>query len=403
MRKFKIFTIICFLFILLFFPVMSGVMPGREFSDMENRKLAQKPLFSVKSFLDGKYQDSYGKWLNDQFPGRDGWSLIAANLQALYGKKDINGVYIGKDGYLLEKYNEKEFDTEQIKENIKYLSDFLDYSVKNYGKDNVYCIMLPSKTEILDKKMPAFAETTGIEETLKTIKTLKNRLEEPDILTDARDILKDHKEEYIYYHTDHHWTTLGAYYIWAEFARKAGFAVKEPGYYKREIVFDKFYGTTYNKAHINVNPDNVELFHSPGEERVQINMDNGKKLAASMYFPEEAKKGFNKYEIFFSGNTFKIEISTSADTGKTLLLIKDSFANCFVPFLTEDYSKIIMIDYRYGKTPVKDIITQYKNITDIMVMFNTEKFMQNTKLKSLASTGNNGTSMKKFNLEDFLE
>ncbi|MFG6347366.1 MAG: hypothetical protein K1W15_01450, partial [Lachnospiraceae bacterium] len=68
MRKFKIFTIICFLFILLFFPVMSGVMPGREFSDMENRKLAQKPVFSVKSFLDGKYQDSYGKWLNDQFP-----------------------------------------------------------------------------------------------------------------------------------------------------------------------------------------------------------------------------------------------------------------------------------------------------------------------------------------------
>jgi len=96
-------------------------------------------------------------------------------------------------------------------------------------------------------------------------------------------------------------------------------------------------------------------------------------------------------------------VSAKADTGKSLLLIKDSFANCFVPFLIEDYDQIIMIDYRYGKVPMKNIIEQYKEITDVLVLFNTEKFMQNTKLSRLADTGKEETGMKEFNLDDFLE
>lgn len=92
MKKLKIFIIIEFCFILFFSPVAALLFPDKEFSDMENRELAQKPIFSGKSFLDGRYQDSYEEWLNDQFLWRDGWSFAAANLQAAFGKKDINGV-----------------------------------------------------------------------------------------------------------------------------------------------------------------------------------------------------------------------------------------------------------------------------------------------------------------------
>lgn len=134
-----------------------------------------------------------------------------------------------------------------------------------------------------------------------------------------------------------------------------------------------------------------------------MDMDDGELVAGSVYFPEEAEKGFNKYNIFFSKNTFKIVVTTEAGTGKSLLLVKDSYANCFVPFLAEDYDQIIMVDYRYGKVPVKDIMEQYKDITDVLVMFNTEKFMQNTKLSKLADIGKGETGMKKFNPDDFLE
>ena len=367
---------------------------------MENRELAQKPVFSGKSFLDCRYQDNYEEWLNDQFFWRDGWSFVAANLQAAFGKKDINGVYLGKNGCLLEKYQETDFEQEQVNENTGYLSKFLNYAVKHYGKDHVYCMMLPSKAGALPDSLPVFA---GPFDTGKVLKGLKDSLDEPDVLLDTGYMLRKHQKEYIYYRTDHHWTTLGAYYAWTQFAEAAGLPVKGLGYYQRETVFTGFYGTTYNKAHIGVKPDSVELFHNPGEKGINVDMDDGKLMAGSVYFPEEAEKGFNKYNIFFSKNTFKIVVTTKAGTGKSLLLVKDSFANCFVPFLTEYYDQIIMVDYRYGKVPVKDIMEQYKDITDVLVMFNTEKFMQNTKLNRLADTGKGGTGMKKFNPDDFLE
>lgn len=399
MRKLKISLIVEFCFILLLFPVIGIMLPDREFSDMENRTLVQKPIFSGKLFIDGSYQKEYEEWLSDQFPWRDGWSFAAANLQAAFGKKDINGVYLGEDGNLLEKYQETDFEQAQVNENVEYLSDFLNYAVKRYGKEKVHCIMLPSKTEALAEKLPAFAESFCVK---KVLRTLESKLKEPEIMLDVWEELEKHQEEYIYYRTDHHWTTLGAYYAWVAYAKAAALSVRESEYYQRETAFTDFYGTTYNKAHIGVAPDKVELFHHAGEEGIQVDLDDGKLISDSVYFPEAAVKGFNRYNIFFSKNTFKIVVTTKADTGKSLLLIKDSFANCFVPFLTEDYSQIIMIDYRYGKLPVREITEQY-DITDVLVMFNTEKFMQNTKLSKLADTGGEETGMKKFHLDDFLE
>ena len=400
MRKLKIFIIMEFCFILFFFPAFSVLFPDEEYSDKENRELAQKPVFSGNLFLNGKYQNRYEEWINDQFFWRDGWAFLAANMQAASGRKDINGVYLGKDGFLIERYQKTDFEQEQIKENTEYLSGFLNYAVKHYGKDKVHCIMVPSKAEALTDSLPAFAEPF---QTAEVLTALKGRLDEPDILLDAGDILKKHQKEYIYYRTDHHWTTLGAYYAWAQFAEAAGLYVKGLGHYQRETAFTRFYGTTYNKAHIGAAPDSVELFRSPGEEGINVDVDDGELTVDSLYFPEEAEKSFNKYNIFFSKNTFKVVVSSKAETGKSLLLIKDSFANCFVPFLTEDYDRIIMIDYRYGKVPVKNIIEQYKEITDVLVLFNTEKFMQNTKLSRLADTGKVETGMKEFNLDDFLE
>jgi len=152
-----------------------------------------------------------------------------------------------------------------------------------------------------------------------------------------------------------------------------------------------------------VEPDSVKLFHSPAENGVHVEMDDGEQETDSLYFPQEAEKGFNRYNVFFGGNTFKIVVTTKAHTGRTLLLFKDSFANCFVSFLLEDYDKIIMIDYRYGKTAAGSIMGQYPEITDVLVMFNTEKFMQNTKLGRMADTDGGKSEMEEFNPDDFIE
>jgi hypothetical protein len=173
--------------------------------------------------------------------------------------------------------------------------------------------------------------------------------------------------------------------------------------YDRENVFTDFYGTTYNKVHIKVPADQVELFRSQSQEKINVSMDDGDVTSDTLYFPKKATEGFNRYDVFLSKNTFKIEINTNAKTEKTLLLVKDSFANCFVPFLTEDYQKIIMLDYRYGKTPVGKIIGQNKDITDVLVLFNTDKFAENKKLAKLADTEVTGQTMTEFRAEDFLQ
>ena len=121
-----------------------------------------------------------------------------------------------------------------------------------------------------------------------------------------------------------------------------------------------------------------------------------------MYFPKEAKKGFNRYQYFMKKNSFQVEITTKAHTGKTLLLVKDSFANCFVPFLTEHFDKIIMIDYRYGKMAMGNLLSSNSDITDVLVLYNTEKFLQNKKLEKLADIREGESTMKEFDMNDLL-
>lgn len=401
MRKTKQIMIVVFCILFFGGTLVSLLLPNRERSVMENRELAQRPAFSAKKFLGGSYQKKYETYLSDQFFLRDQWVSLSSAMQFFAGKKEINDIYLGKEGYLLEKNREEDFDKEQTEENIVSLSSFLNDMAGLYGKEHVSCMMIPSKAEALPNRLPAFAKTDGQEVVLKS---LKSKLSYPDNFMDVKEELQKHQEEYIYYRTDHHWTTLGAYYAFRAWAEKTGQATPRPlGDYQRETVFKDFYGTTYNKAHVPVKADCVELFHFSAEEEVHINMDDGEKEADSFYFKKEALKGFNRYNVFLSKNTFKIEVTTKAGNGKTLLLIKDSFANCFVPFLAGDYERIVMIDYRYGKVPIGSILSEYEDITDVMVMFNTEKFMKNTKLDKLADTERKAQTMEEFNIDDFLE
>ena len=420
------------------------VLPRSEFSELEKRRLAKFPDYSHEALLSGKYTGDISSWFSDSEPFRDELmtlSMAIKNSLALKvgggdavtfhaepgagaeeppqpteeeieaGNRDIAEISaVGVDGpakvasagiivageepevrALMVYYGEATGGAEWAQAANFYKETLPDV--------DIYCMVVPTAIEFYcPEKVKSRTRSQ-----LSTIRNIYSLLR-PDVhAVDAYTPLGTHASEPIYFRTDHHWTTLGAYYAWTQFAEVADLPVRGLEHYQRETIFTGFYGTTYNKAHIKVKPDSVELFHNPGEKGINVDMDDGKLVAGSVYFPEEAAKGFNKYNVFFSKNTFKIVVTTEAGTGKSLLLVKDSFANCFVPFLAEDYDQIIMVDYRYGKVPVKDIIEQYKNITDVLVMFNTEKFMQNTKLSRLAETEKDGTGMKKFNLEDFLE
>ena len=396
MKHVKIAGIIIFCVLLFGCGAVSFVMPQKKYSDLENRSLETKPELSLESVLSGEYQRHYEAYLSDQIFLRDRWAGLAAGMERLAGRKEINGVYAGADGYLMEVYSDQDFEPARIEENTGFLSGFLNYAVQIYGKKHVTCMMLPSRIHALPDRLPAFAPVSDVADTLKA---LEEKLDKPEIFLDEGDTMRSHQQEYIYYRTDHHWTTLGAYYAYCDWAERTGHAVRPLQDYDRETVFTDFYGTAYNKAHIAVPADRVELFHGPGQQDVRVSIDGGETVSGSFYFYKEAMQGFNRYNVFFSKNAANIEIHTKAKTGRCLLVIKDSFANCFVPFLAEYYDRIIMTDCRYSRENVRKFLKDHEEITDILVMYNVEKFMQDTNLKLLDETPD---TVEEFDLEDFM-
>lgn len=381
MKKVRILSVILFLCMLNGIAACSFLSPIRDFSDMENRTLFQKPKLTEKAVLSGNYQRKYEKYLSDQIFFRDTWVGIYANMQRILGKKEINGVYLGKNGYLIEKYSEDDFDTDQENANKGLLADFLNACMDVYGDSHVSCLFIPSKMEILQKKMPDFAEQYSSEDIVKEV---KKRLNSDARVISLLETLKDHEDEYIFYRTDHHWTTLGAYYAYEAYRKMCKEKVPKLSEYTCENVYDDFLGTTYNKAHVYTKPDEVTVFHKNDEKKkIQIDENDGELFSDSFYFRDAAEKGFDRYQLFFSKNTGKIEINTDEKNRKTLLVVKDSFANCFVPFLADDYEKIIMVDNRYRKIGIETVFLEYPEITDVLVLFNTEKFRKDTHLSSL--------------------
>lgn len=377
----------------------SLILPQREHSVRENRVLETKPTLTAETVLNGSYQEQYEKYLNDQMVFRDGWVSMAVGIERMAGRLDVNGVYIGKEGYLLEKYSPSDFDAAQIEANVEYLADFLNDAVARCGKERVSCLLLPDKAAAMPDKLPDGAQSM-IEEEREVTAALRERLDEPDLLPDVTSRLREHQDEPIYYRTDHHWTTLGAYYAYQMWADATGHRAGRLEDYDREEIFTDFYGTTYNKTPVSVAGDSVELFHSEHEQGLTVAWNDGEVVSDSFYFPEEAAEGFNRYNVFFGGNTARIRISTEAGTNRSLLVVKDSFANCFVPFLAGDYDEIVLVDFRYGNENVSDILDRCDGITDILVIYNTATFMQDTQLHKLDAQRE---AMEEFDADSFFD
>lgn len=182
MHKIRIVGITVFSVLLFGCTVVSFVHPQREYSDRENRYLEMKPEISPGDILSGDYQEHYETYLTDQIFLRDFWVKLAVQMELLTGKREINSVYIGKNGYLLEAYGDTDFDPVQAEANIGVLAGFLNEAVQVYGKQNVTCMMLPSKANAMPDQLPDYA---ALNEEASVVEGLGMALEEPEILLDV--------------------------------------------------------------------------------------------------------------------------------------------------------------------------------------------------------------------------
>ena len=378
-RIIKIITIILFAIIIAGSGVGVIANSRTKYSEFEKRELAPFPKTNVKTITSGKFQSGLDDFLNDHVALRDECISVNTMVGRIEGKKEQNGVVFGSDGYLFEKYQDKDFSKKDIDYNVAALSEFVNLVAENIGEENVKVALVPSKINVLDSKLPKFAPKSRMNDYMK--KQLSSSLTSEDILLDLSGDLAKHSDEYIYYKTDHHWTSLGAYYGYEAIMKGMGDKVFPKG--KEKVITKNFRGTTFNKVHYAASKDIIRTYGADSLNVAGEIDENGDVKSIGSVFDTKALDSEDKYDYFLGGNYAKVTLDTDCKNDKTLILIKDSFANCMVPFLSKNYSKIVMIDLRYLNSSIMDSLADVETIDSLLVLFNDEKFMQDSHMDML--------------------
>ncbi|MDD7641951.1 MAG: DHHW family protein [bacterium] len=363
----KMLPVLAFVAVLFGLTILSLTTEEKTYSSTEKRELQTRPKVKIKTIKNGEFQQKYETYLSDQFPGRDEWVQLQTEISRLFGKSESNGVYFGKDHYLLEHYSEEDFDEETMTSNISALAAFVKRTKK---QADVKVMMVPTKTWILRDKLPAFAPTF---EEQRFYDELDRQLgaDAEGILIPVKEKLKEHAPEEIYYRTDHHWTTLGAWYGYEAYVNAMGDDAGRANEKKRFVqVCDDFYGTTYAKVNRASQADAIYLYEPQPVLSVVYNM--GEKTTDSLYEMEHLETK-DQYRVFTGGNQAVLEITGGEENGKTLLVIKDSFANCMLPFLAEDVEKMVVVDLRQLNIGCDALVERFSP-TEVLVLYNDAQF-----------------------------
>lgn len=362
-----------FFVLILLVLLLNAVIPDRGFSDKENRVLSSRPKLSPAQITSGKFSKKYETYANDQFLLRDLWVTVKAGTDRAMGKVEGNGVYICKNGYLMEKFTPPS--AEQLQATQNAMTDF----AKNHSDINQYALIVPNAVTILKDKLPAAALVT---DQVPYLNQLKETLEASGITyIDVTETLSSHKDENMYYRTDHHWTTQAAYYAYLTTAGIMDLDTSSSSYEKLPVSYS-FQGTLSAKSGFRSGKkEELDVFLPTDENAPKsvVNYVDQQKKTASFYATEQLK-GRDKYALFFDGNHAQVKISTPVENDRTLLVLKDSYANCFVPFLAPHYRSIIMVDPRYYYGNLEELI-QVESVDEILYLYNANTFFGDTSLE----------------------
>ena len=366
-RKARIANLIGKIFIILLFLVMiiNVIVPDREESELENRALEQRPRFNLTTILSGDFMEQWEKYLSDQFAGRDTWRSLKVSLDRLGGARKENDIYIGKDGQLMEDIEVP--DDGRLEANLTAIRDFAE----TYEDIPVTMMLVPDAACILNDSLPAFAR---VEDQRQMFSMAERKLGDTVNWVDTVSILNNHKSEKLYYKTDHHWTTQGAFYVFQDAAETLGIEGDVSDDFVSYTVTDSFNGVLAASSGVGLDEMEQIDIYAPtgGDDDVVVNyVDEGRKTT-SLYDSSKLETR-DKYGVFLGGNTSVVDIRTVSTSQKRLLVVKDSFADCFIPFLAPYYREIVVVDPRYYSGTMQDIMDSYR-ITDALILYSGNTF-----------------------------
>lgn len=367
-KTFQKAVIVVFFAIIFLFAGALLISHDKVVSNTENRVLATFPELNWQTIKSGEFMDGFETFVNDQMTGRDWFVRLSTRTKIAMGQKDINGVYVDGDKLYSKVNNLPQDDLDKVDKSMPQLIKFLQ------NTPNAYFGIIPTSIEL-----------SGIE--------YPNRLNQKEFIDDTYeqlsmeqtiniyDALDSHANEEIYYNTDHHWTTLGAYYAYEKICHQLDLPPVDKDSFTKDVLLDSFSGTTQAKLNVPISVDSIEKWNLGDRQYTRI--INDMSTFDTLYDMEKLTSS-EPYAVFLGGNNGKVVVqnNTIAEDrkGTHLLMIKDSYSHCLAPFLLEHYETVTLLDLRYaGMASVQTLIKQ-NNYDNIIILYNTENFISETKL-----------------------
>lgn len=387
----KLMIALFFVF-LLAVPIATAVIPDEEFSENENRTLEKFPTLIRNGEIDWDYitvrdknsfMDDIEVYYADHLVAREQWVKAKNSMETFIGKDEINEVYT-LDGQMIQVF--KEYDKKLVDTSLTAMSTF----ASNFSDIPCAVMLAPTAQEMNISKMPSY---NGYLSQKAFIDYCYSGLEGMTKI-DCLSYLSGHKDEYLFYRTDHHWTSLGAYYAYCAAAKALGFSAYSLNEFNIETVSSSFRGTLYSKTlDDSVAQDSIDYYHLKNNApTLMMTVNDGEKETTydSLYVRSYLDVK-DKYSSFTGSNQPIITINTSVDNSKSLLLIKDSYAHSLVPFLANHYSKITMVDMRYINADLNEIFKMYgyqpvEEYSQILFMYNALGFSSEASVRKIMLT-----------------
>lgn len=350
------------------FFILNLVLPDRQFSEQENRYLQMRPEFSFKSLFSGDYTSKFETYTTDQFTFRDEWITLKAASELALGKQENNDVHLCENGTLIEGFKRPE--NSVLDSNMSALN-----SLVGNTDAKVYFALIPDKSDLYSSLLPKNAPNDSEKEVIDYCYGQSNATN-----VDMYSALSAHKDEYIFYRTDHHWTSLGAYYGLSALAESMGLPCPAlDSYTDRHVVSEEFYGTTWSSSGFSwVDPDTMEIFVNAPEGLKVTSYPQGSPVEGKLYdFSFLEKK--DKYSMFMGGNCPMHVIETGNEDKPSLLILRDSYTDSLIPFLLDDFSEIHVLDLRYYRASLKAYIEQ-NNFDNVLVCYSVSNFCSDSNI-----------------------
>ena len=395
-RRAEVLTVGIITAFILCFSVWCLVAPKQTFSENENRALASWPVYSFTALKDGSYMSGVQTYLSDHFPLRDPFMTLKTKYEMLTGREEINDIYLAKDGYYIEAYK-----TPKLQKKIITQFQKLQDAITTDAKQNVRVMLVPTAISTYNAKLPNCTPDRGVlrqVDTLNEIYAALPNMQKVDAWSALQAAAAQEATDRtgasgnadgaqpvagaeaagsdtaaatgLYYHTDHHWTTHGAYVGYQAYCDDAGLSPIPEADFQKTCVTTDFHGTIFSKLHDSTVPgDAITLYENPANRLTVSYLDTG-EVTDTLYNRDYLAQK-DKYSMFLNNLHPLVEITNeAADSDRQLVLIKDSYANSMVPFLVNHYQKIYVFDTRYYRFGPSSFINEHPEVTDVLLLYN---------------------------------